>query len=190
MTRKKNEVVAKWHHPPVACIRVRRKSLWERVERFAGAEKTVEEVVRCFGAFGFLNDIGADSDQVSQAPWGILDSQAHESPSFERTSVMVRLSPRPNSASDSAIASRISAASTSENRDTKSSAMPAWIFRQSSRGMVATVSITSAAVIDRKMPANRDALKRQKGTAPAIADRGGFLRGGRFRAPSIWLTLR
>ena len=142
---KEHQIVSKRHHSPTGCKSIRRIPLRQNGQRVAGIEQA------CYIRISGVTASGLHCDEISDVRKVALTARRityrHKSPSCLRMVSLLMPSPLSNSASASANASRISAISSEENFAVINSAIPHWIFTQSSCGMVATVSSTSCAVI-------------------------------------------
>lgn len=147
---KEHQIASKRHHPPAGRITIGRIPLRQNGQRITGIEQSCDIVVGHLLISSFGCDEIADLCKITLAARRIANR--HKSPSCLRMASLPRSSPRSNSASASASASRIWAISSEESFAVIKSAIPHWIFIQSSCGMAATVLSTSCAVIDLYLP--------------------------------------
>jgi len=142
----KYQIILKRHHSPAGCVAIGRISFRQNFERVACIEQACDIFIGSTWGSRFCCYKKMDARKIATTPWSVDDS--HRSPSCIRICSLLRPSPRSNSASASVSAERISEISSDENLPVIKSAIPHWIFIQSSCGMAATVLITSCAVID------------------------------------------
>lgn len=147
---KEHKVASKRHHPPAGRITIGRITFRQNSQRIASIKQSSDIVVSHLSISGFRRDEISNARKIALTAGRIADR--HNNPSCLRIAALLKPSPRSNSASASASAVRISAISSEDSLAVINSAIPHWIFIQSSCGMAATVSSTSCAVISHTLP--------------------------------------